>query len=70
MKTMGITKEEHKASHERLRASLDMLVADFIMHHDDKRPSNTTVMELIEWSHKQTINPVPRPGTKHYKVKL
>lgn len=35
---------------------LDELIADYI-RHTDKRLSNSTLMELIEWSFEQTKNP-------------
>jgi len=51
--------EEHKERHIKLHASLDELVADFIMH-TEKRPSQSTVLELIGWSAKQIHNPEER----------
>lgn len=49
-------KNKHKARHELLHRELDELIADFICHTKGL-PSRTTVMELMNWSHKQTINP-------------
>jgi len=51
-----MTLKEHQNRHKKLYASFDELLADFIQH-TGKRPSETTVMELIEWSHSQTISP-------------
>lgn len=51
-----MTEEEHKKIHVELHDSLDKLVADMV-RETDKTLSGTTVMELIEWSHKQTIKP-------------
>lgn len=48
--------KEHKARHQLLHKELDELVADFITH-TNSRPSKATVMELIEWSYTQTLNP-------------
>jgi len=48
---------QHKRRHVELHARLDELLADYLVHHDDKRPSNTTVMELATWSYEQTQNP-------------
>lgn len=59
-----MTKEQHREAHKKLHESLDMLIADFI-NHTGKLPSKTTCMELMEWAHKQTIDPTPTPGTKH-----
>jgi hypothetical protein len=50
------TTNEHKARHVELHKSLDELLADFI-GHTGGLPSQTTVMELIEWSYQQTQNP-------------
>ena len=51
-----MTRKEHKERHGFLHKELDELVADFIQH-GKKRPSQTTVMELMEWSFEQTTNP-------------
>lgn len=48
--------EAHKARHRFLHGSLDELVADFI-DHTGRLPSETSVMELMEWAYKQTISP-------------
>lgn len=53
-----MTPKEHKKRHEELHNNLDELVADFIMN-TGSLPSKTTVLELIEWSHGQTIKPDP-----------
>lgn len=50
-------KEEHKARHQLLHRELDELVADFIRHTKGTAPSQTSIMELMKWSHQQTINP-------------
>ena len=60
---MVLTEEEHKEIHKKLHKCLDELVADWLDHqplNSDKRFSNTFIMELIEWSHQQTINPVEK----------
>ena len=46
----------HKQRHKELHTMLDELVADMIAK-TGKRPSQTTVLELIEWSYSQTQNP-------------
>lgn len=51
-----MTREEHIERHKKLHKNFDELIADFISN-TDKMPSQTTVMELIEWSHKQTVEP-------------
>jgi hypothetical protein len=52
-----MTKEEHKQRHVELHKALDDLIADFISH-TTKLPSRTSLLELMQWSHQQTINPV------------
>jgi hypothetical protein len=54
-----LTPEAHRARHHLLHLCLDELLADFLWHNRDrlKRPSNTTIEELLMWSHEQTINP-------------
>ena len=48
--------EEHKKRHILLHKHMDELVADY-MSHTNKMPSQTNLMELIEWSCEQTKNP-------------
>ena len=48
--------EKHKELHRKLHVSLDKLIADFCLH-TGKFLSHSTVLELMEWSHKQTTNP-------------
>lgn len=51
-----MNEEEHLERHKLLHKELDELIADFIQE-TGKMPSKTKVMELMEWSHKQTIKP-------------
>ena len=48
--------EEHRQRHIELHKYLDELLADFIQF-TGKLPSQTTIMELIKWSYKQTTKP-------------
>jgi len=52
----GITIEEHIKRHKELHRALDELVADMITC-TEKSLSTTSVMDLIRWSHEQTIHP-------------
>lgn len=57
-----MTKAEHIARHKELHRALDELVADWIgcgetMAERPRLPSKWTIMELIQWSHQQTIDP-------------
>jgi hypothetical protein len=52
-----MTTEEHRERHKLLHEHFDELMADYLLHHKDKLPSNTTLMELMKWSHRQTIEP-------------
>ena len=54
---MKMTKEEHKQRHIELHRKLDELLADFLSHNKGKHLSNTNLMEFMEWSYKQTIDP-------------
>ena len=51
-----ITKEEHLERHKELHRELDELLADYV-YHTKKLFSESTIMELMEWSHQQTQNP-------------
>jgi len=55
-------KEIHRARHIELHRSLDELLADMIQQ-TSCLPSKTTIRELLEWSHKQTVSPT-EPGEK------
>jgi hypothetical protein len=52
-----VTAEEHQRWHK----ALDGLVADWILHGPgpmmDRRPSERTIMELMKWSFRQTVEP-------------
>ena len=47
---------KHKNRHKFLHSALDELVGDFISHTDEL-PSKATILALIQWSHRQTLNP-------------
>ena len=51
-----LSPEEHQKRHIELHKAFDELIADFIAQ-TGKVPSETTIMELMAWSHTQTINP-------------
>jgi hypothetical protein len=52
-----MTHEEHRALHRILHEGFDELLADYLLHNRGKLPSTTTCMELMTWSHQQTIEP-------------
>jgi hypothetical protein len=52
-----MTKAEHRARHKLLHEQMDELIADYLAHHRGKLLSNTTLMELMQWSHRQTVDP-------------
>jgi len=54
----------HRERHEFLHRALDELVADFILHNANKSPSDTTIMELITWSYKQTRESEDEPHAR------
>jgi len=55
-----MTHEQHIQRHKELHKALDELSADY-MNQTGKLMSQSSVMDLVEWSHQQTINPT----TKH-----
>jgi len=57
-------KEKHKERHVELHQKLDELVADFITHTNNL-PSQTTIFELMKWSHLQTIDPDENQHAEH-----
>lgn len=55
------TKEAHRQRHIKLHHSLDELLADWI-DHTGALPSKSTVLDLVEWSHRQTEDPEDKHG--------
>ena len=51
-----MTQQEHKDRHFELHQRLDELLADYI-GSTGRLPSETTLMEFLEWSYRQTIEP-------------
>ena len=51
-----MTLKEHKERHLKLHEELDELIADFITHNE-KSLSDTTIMEFLTWSYKETLEP-------------
>jgi len=49
---------QHKQRHIKLHRALDELLADYVIH-TGRRVSNSTALELMEWSYQQTLNPTP-----------
>lgn len=56
-----LDRTEHRAAHQQLHDSLDELLADWFAHVKSARPSTSTVLELMQWSHQQTISPDEHP---------
>lgn len=54
-----MTKEEHIKKHKELHKSFDELLADWISHTEGL-PSKNTIMDLMKWSHGQTIEPTEK----------
>lgn len=54
-----IDDDEHRARHVALHRAFDELLADFLAHHPDALPSETSVLELVQWSAEQVIKPTP-----------
>jgi len=54
---MARTKKEYQKVHKNLHNSLDQLLACMITN-TELLPSEITALELLEWSAKQTKNPI------------
>ena len=54
-----MTHQEHIERHKELHKKIDELVADYISNQE-KGLEETSVMELIEWSYQQTLNPTSK----------
>lgn len=64
-----MTKDEHIRAHKQLHRSFDILIADFIMQAEGKLLTNTSLLDLIEWSYAQTLVPT-LPAGAHYDEDL
>ena len=54
-------RETHIKRHQFLHAAFDELLADYITHTGETI-SGTTIFELMQWSHSQTIEPAVAEG--------
>lgn len=52
-----MTREQHIERHELLHKMFDELVADYLVWNPGKVPSNTTMLEIMAWSFRQTKEP-------------
>lgn len=52
-----LARAEHRARHQHLHDALDELVADYIRHTKDCRPSTSSILELMQWSVQQVRMP-------------
>lgn len=64
-----MTKEEHRERHIKLHKALDELMADFASH-TRRGFTDTSVMELMQWSYKQTQDPDPDENRFDYGGEL
>lgn len=55
-----MTPQEHIERHKYLHRCLDELLADWISN-TKLMPSTSTIMDLIQWSHQQTLQPDHKP---------
>lgn len=53
-----MTEKDHIKRHIELHQSLDELMADAIKY-GGLLPSQATILDLMRWSHNQTIKPTP-----------
>lgn len=61
-----LTQKEHKERHQELHRCFDELIADYITQ-TGKRLSNSTALEIMEWSYAQTKNPTETPHSQPYR---
>jgi hypothetical protein len=68
-----MTREEHAARHVELHRALDELLADFVDHHLSKVPykglDDTNLLELMEWSHRQTTDPDEGASSRRHPLR-
>lgn len=52
-------RQAHRAQHEAWHRTLDELCADFLAHNPRALPSQTSIIQLMQWSNRQTKFPTP-----------
>jgi hypothetical protein len=57
MSKIELAPEQHRQRHIELHRAFDELAADFLTHNKGRLMSETSIMELAQWSHQQTLNP-------------
>ena len=65
MASAPVTAEEHRLRHVALHKAFDELLADWIAHLPLGAVAGVldrSILELITWSHEQTIAPKDRPA--------
>lgn len=62
---MPLPIDEHIKRHQVLHEALDELAADYMTHNRGKILSQTTVLELMQWSNGQTKNPTRNNEDNH-----
>ncbi len=60
-----MTRDEHIKAHKEQHRSFDLLLADFIQHNREQRLSQLLVLDLVNWSYSQTINPTLPEGESY-----
>jgi len=50
-------REIHRKRHLDLHNAFDELLGDYMLHHNLTRPSQITLLQLLQWSHAQTLSP-------------
>lgn len=61
-----MTPKAHKEHHVELHAALDELVGDWLID-TGKLPSKSSIAELMQWSHTQTLTPKDVPIMKQIR---
>jgi hypothetical protein len=56
----SMTAERHRKRHVALHEAFDELIADYLFQVKGSLPSTTTTLQLMAWSHAQTIEPTFR----------
>lgn len=64
---LAMDKERHAKHHSTLHRHLDELMTDYMTFHPGAVPSKTTVLELMQWSYTQTVEPSELPNSTSNK---
>ncbi len=57
-----MNRNDHIKRHQELHTCLDELAADYLVHNRGTTLGGTSILDLMQWSNSQTIEPTNNEG--------